>query len=104
LFVRLTDIWPGNVPGALRTSAPLDVSQVFRLSTRYEEKNCTLFDGPFPAGGPGCVRAVPADRDRHARDRRTPAKHRWCSASLTSPRPAGREHLSHRDAMEITHP
>src|ERR1700676_3239900 len=32
-------------PGTLELAAPLDVSQVFRLSARCEEKKCTHFDG-----------------------------------------------------------
>jgi len=32
-------------PGTLELAAPLDASQVFRLSARCEEKKCTHFDG-----------------------------------------------------------
>jgi hypothetical protein len=32
-------------PATLELAAPLDVSQVFRLSARCEEKKCTHFDG-----------------------------------------------------------
>jgi hypothetical protein len=32
-------------PETLELAAPLDVSQVFRLSARCEEKKCTHFDG-----------------------------------------------------------
>lgn len=32
-------------PAMLELAAPLDVSQVFRLSARCEEKKCTHFDG-----------------------------------------------------------
>src|ERR1700682_156911 len=32
-------------PDTLELAAPLDVSQVFRLSARCEEKKCTHFDG-----------------------------------------------------------
>jgi len=32
-------------PSTLELAAPLDVSQVFRLSARCEEKKCTHFDG-----------------------------------------------------------
>ncbi len=33
------------LPATLELAAPLDVSQVFRLSARCEEKKCTHFDG-----------------------------------------------------------
>jgi len=64
----------------LELAAPLDVSQVFRLSARCEEKKCTHFDGSHcqlavriarmvPAGGPRRLRAVPANHDRNERGR-----------------------------------
>ncbi len=40
----LDEVLPAT-PGTLEMAAPLDVSQVFRLSARCEEKNCTHFDG-----------------------------------------------------------
>jgi hypothetical protein len=62
-LVYLDEAIPAT-PGTLELAAPLDVSQVFRLSARCEEKKCTHFDGSHCR-----LRALPANRDRYQRGR-----------------------------------